>query len=58
MFSHGFEEGGLYLRGSTVDLVCEEDVSEYWSLSFRESSLLLIVYLSTDEVHREEVRGE
>jgi hypothetical protein len=58
MFSHSFEEGGLDFRRSTIDLICEEDMGEYWTFSFRESSLLLIVYLSTDEVHREKVGGE
>ena len=58
MFLHCFEESGLDLRRSTIDLISEEDMSEYWTLSFREGSLFLIIDLGSDEIHREEVRGE
>lgn len=58
MFLHRFEESGLDLRGSTIDLICEEDMSEYRTLPLREGSLFLIVDLGSDEVHREEIGSE
>jgi hypothetical protein len=55
---HGFEEGGLYLRWSTVDLVCEEDMGEYRSLADIKDSLRLPVYLTSCEVRWEQIRSE
>ena len=55
---HGFQEGRLDLRWSSVDLVGEEDMGEYRSLAYLEGSLPLAVDLTSCEVRWEEVRRE
>lgn len=58
MLLHGFEECRLDFRWRTIDLICEEDMGEYRSFSLRKNSLLSIIDLSPDEVHREQIRSE
>ncbi len=55
---HGFEEGRLDFRRSTVDLVGEEDTREYRSLAYLELACLRFIYLCTSEVGRQEIWGE
>lgn len=55
---HGFEEGRLYLRWSTIYLIGEEYTRKNRSLSHLELRCLWTVYLSTSEVCREEIGSE
>lgn len=57
-FFHGFEEGGLHFRGSTVDLIGEENVGEDRSLSDFEFARLRTINLVSSQVRGEKVRGE
>ena len=55
---HGFEESGLYLGRSTIDLIGEEDIGKNWSLAYLEASLARTVYLTPCEIRWEEVGCE
>lgn len=57
-FFHGLEESGLYLGWSTIDLVGEEDMSEYRSTAYLELALLGSVDLIARQIRREEIRSE
>ena len=50
------EQGRLYLCGSTVDLVSEDDVGEHGSVVGREVHRARVVDLRTDDIGREEIR--
>ena len=55
---HGLEKGRLDLRGSTIDLISEEDLSEDGSFSQFELARICTVDLGPCEIRREKVGGE
>ncbi len=55
---HSFEEGRLYLRWSTVDLISEENMGEYGSFADCELAFLLSVYLIARQIRWQEIRRE
>ena len=55
---HAFQQCGLGLRGSTVDLVAQHDVREHGSRAELEVPTLLVEHVHAGDVCREHVRRE
>ena len=57
-FLHRLEQRRLHLRRSAVDLVCEHEIPEHRTFPHRPITGLGIVDLRSEEIGRQEIRGE